>query len=60
MLHCNVIMKVTNEEKGIFSFYSHNMNKSFNESYFHYSGLNGSIKKVLIINKSKDTHHKFQ
>ena len=31
MLHCNAVMKLTNEKKGIFSFYSHNMNKNFNE-----------------------------
>ena len=29
MLHCNAEMKVTNEKKGTFSFYSHNMNKKF-------------------------------
>ena len=32
ILHCNVVMKVTNEKKGIFSFYSHDRNKNFNES----------------------------
>ena len=26
-LACDVVMKVTNEKKGIFSFHSHNMNK---------------------------------
>ena len=47
MLHCNVVvMKVINEKNGIFSFYLHNMNKNFNESHFHYSGLNASIKSV--------------
>ena len=27
MLHCNAVMKVTNDEKGIFPFYSHDINK---------------------------------
>ena len=44
MLHCNAVMKVTNENKGIFSFYSHNMNKKFEWEHFHYSGLNISTK----------------
>ena len=29
MLHCDVEIKVTNEKKGIFPFYSHDMNKKF-------------------------------
>ena len=28
VLHCNAAMKVTNQKKGIFSFYTHNMNKT--------------------------------
>ena len=55
MLHCNVVMKVTNKKKGIFSFYLHNMNKKVSESYFHYGGLDVSIKSI----KSTDAH-KFQ
>ena len=27
MLQCDTVMKVTNEKKGIFSFYLHNLNK---------------------------------
>ena len=46
MLHCNVVMKVTSEKTGIISFYSHNMNKKFSESHFHYSGLNVYNKSV--------------
>ena len=52
-------MKVTNEKKGIFSFCSQNINKSFSESHFHYSGLNVRLK-VLTINKSKDINKKNQ
>ena len=40
------LMKVTNKKKGIFSFYSHNMNKKINERHFNYSGLNVSIESV--------------
>ena len=29
VLHCNVALNVTNEKKGILSFYSRNMNKRF-------------------------------
>ena len=47
MLHSNAAMKVINEKKGIFSFYSlKNMNKNFHENLFHYSGLNVLIKSV--------------
>ena len=46
MLHGDAVRKVTNEKKGFFAFYSHNMNKKFNESYFHYTGLDVSIKSV--------------
>ena len=42
----SVTMKVTNEKKGIFSFYLHNMNKNLNESHFRCSGLYVSIKSV--------------
>ena len=55
MLHCNVVMKVTNEKKCIFSFYSHNMNKKIQLEPFPYIELNVSIKSVLkVINKNKD------
>ena len=46
MLHSSVVMKVANEKKGIFSFYSRNMNKNVKESHFHYSGFNVSIKSI--------------
>ena len=39
-------MKVTNKKKGIVSFYSHDMNKKFSESHFHYSDINVSIKSI--------------
>ena len=39
-------MKVTNEKKGIFSYYSHKMNKKFHESHYHHSRLNVLIKSV--------------
>ena len=42
----NVVMKVTNEKKGIFSSYSDDMSKKLNEIHFHYSGLNVSIESV--------------
>ena len=45
-LHCNVVMKVTNERKGMFSFCSHNMNKKFQWEHFYYSGVNFLIKSV--------------
>ena len=59
MLHCNVVMKVINEKKGIFSFYSYNVNKNFNESIPITEDIMFRLK-VLIINKCKDTHHKYQ
>ena len=34
--------------------------KSLNESHFHCSGLEMFRLKILIINKTKDTHHKYQ
>ena len=46
MLHCYVVMEVTDEKKGIFLFYSRNINKKFSKTHFHYSGLNVSIKIV--------------
>ena len=37
MLHSNIVMEVINENKGIFSFYSHNNEqKNFSESHFYY------------------------
>ena len=59
MLHCNLIMKITNEKKGIFAHFIHIIQtKNFSESHFHCDGLNVPLK-VLIINKSKHTHHKY-
>ena len=52
MLHYNAAMKLTNKKKGIFSFYSHNMDKKFNESHFY-------RLKLSTISKGKDTHHKY-
>ena len=57
MLHCNVVvMKVSNEKNGIFSCHSHDMNK---ESISITMDLMFRLKG-LIINKSKDTRHKYQ
>ena len=59
MLHCNVAMKVANENKGIFSFYSYNMKKQI--SLRAISRVNVSIKivsnqlKIHIINISNCT-----
>ena len=47
LLQCNLIMKVTNIKKGIFSFYSHNMNKKINESHFNCSGLKVGDKSLI-------------
>ena len=59
MLHCNTVMKVTNEKKGIFSFYLHNMNKK-NSIRVIPTTIDLMFQlKVLIINKNKDTHHKY-
>ena len=47
MLHCNLIMKITNEKKGIFAHFTHIMQtKNFSESNFHCDGLNVSIKSA--------------
>ena len=46
MLHCNIVMKVTNKKKGILLFYSHYMDKKFSGSHFLHSGVNASIKCV--------------
>ena len=57
-------MKVTDEKKESFQFIQIILTKNFNESHFHYSGLNLSIESVinsrLLINKGKDTYHKYQ
>ena len=59
MLHCNAVMKVTNEVKGIFSFYSHNVKKNFSESHQSMTVDLMFRLKVLIINESK-SKHKYQ
>ena len=51
------VMKIT-KKKGIFSLYSHNMKKKFNESHFVTVDLM-FLLKVFIINKSKDTQYKY-
>ena len=48
-------MKVTSEKKGIFSFYSHNMNKKNSMRIISITIDLIFQLKVLIINKSKDT-----
>ena len=60
MLHCNLIMKITNEKKGIFAhFINIVQTKNFSESQFYIAMDSMFPLKVLIINKSKDTHHKY-
>ena len=47
VLYCAVEMKAINEKKGIFSFYSHNVNKKISVWFhFHYNGLIVSINSV--------------
>ena len=47
MLHHNLIMKITNEKKGIFAHFIHiRWTKNFRESHFHHNGLNVSIKSA--------------
>ena len=60
MLHYNAVMKITNEKKGIFSFYSHNMNKKISMRAVSITEDLMFRLKVLTINKSKDTHHKIK
>ena len=52
-------MKVTNKKKGVFTFYSHYMKKNVNEIISITVELMFRLK-VQMINKSKDTHHKYQ
>ena len=51
MLHSNVVMKVTNTKKGIFSIYSHNMNKNISMRANFITVDLKFLLKVLIINK---------
>ena len=53
MLHSVVVMKVTNEKKGIFLSYLHNRNKKFQSEQFRLQWVFMFRLKVLIINKSK-------
>ena len=46
MLHCNVIVTVTNKGKASFHFIHIILTKEISESHFNYSGLNVSIKNV--------------
>ena len=50
-------MKVTNKKKGIFSFYSHNMKKTMRA--ISITVVLMFRLKVLIVNESKDRHHKY-
>ena len=52
MLQCNVVMKVTNEKKRVFSFSLHNMKKILMRAISIRIDLMFQLK-VLIINKSK-------
>ena len=60
MLHYNAVMKITNEKKGIFSFYSLNMNKTISMRAVSITEDLMFRLKVLTINKSKDTHHEIK
>ena len=53
-------MKATNEKKGIFSFYSHNVDKKI--SVVAISIIVDLMFRLIvqIINKNEDTHHKHQ
>ena len=60
MLDCNVVMKVINEKKGIFSFYSDTDEQKISMRTISVTVDLMFLLKVLMINKSKDTHHKYQ
>ena len=56
----NVVMKVTNEKKIIFSFNKHNINK---KNLLKANSIAVDLMfrlKFLIINISKDTHHEYE
>ena len=53
-------MKVTNEKKGICSFYSHNIEQKISMRGISITVFLMLQLKVLIINKTKDTYHKYQ
>ena len=47
MLHCDLIMKITNEKRGILAHFIHIIRtKNFSESHSHYNGLNVAIKSA--------------
>ena len=53
-------MKITSEKKGIFLHFSHMIwTRNFNETIFITMDSKFPLK-VLVINKSKNTHHKYQ
>ena len=61
MLHCNLRMKITSEKKGIFF---HILCTRY-EQTISVRAISITIDskvplRVLIINKRKDTHHKYQ
>ena len=53
-------MKVTNKRKGTFLFYSHNMTKKISVRDISITEYLMFQLKVLTINKSKDTNHKYE
>ena len=55
-LHHNAVMQVSNEKKGMVSFFSQNINKNPNESHFHYNGL----KVMGILNFLAETYVIFE
>ena len=57
ILHCNVIMKVINDKKSIFSQFIHIIK---NKRAIFITVDSMFLLKVLTINKSKNTRHKYQ
>ena len=53
-------MKVTNEKNGIFTFYSHNKNKTKSLRAISITVALMFRLKVLIVNKSKVKHHRYK
>ena len=56
MLHCDLIIKITNEKRGIFAHFIHIIQtKNFSESHSITMDTMFPLK-VLIVSKSEDTH----
>ena len=55
MLHCDLIMKITNEKRGIFAHFIHTLRKQNSVRAISITMDSMFPLKVLIINKSEDT-----